>query len=96
MKSLPCWKSRFCHLGMLHGLPNLSISLAFAGLLYAIFRFFQDREREKQIRIQEHNEQIRKQEMYEMRQRFFIDISHELRTPLTLISSPLEEVMMRP
>lgn len=23
---LPCWKSRFCHLGMLHGLPNLSIS----------------------------------------------------------------------
>lgn len=68
----------------------------FAGLLYAIFRFFQDREREKQIRIQEHNEQIRKQEMYEMRQRFFIDISHELRTPLTLISSPLEEVMMRP
>ena len=70
--------------------------LAFAGLLYAIFRFFQDREREKQIRIQEHNEQIRKQEMYEMRQRFFIDISHELRTPLTLISSPLEEVMMRP
>lgn len=70
--------------------------LVFVGLLYAVLRFFQNREREKQMRIQEHNEQIRKQEMYEMRQRFFIDISHELRTPLTLISSPLEEVMMRP
>lgn len=29
-------------------------------------------------------------EMFDMKQKFFIDISHELRTPLTLISGPIE------
>lgn len=29
-------------------------------------------------------------EMFNMKQKFFIDISHELRTPLTLISAPIE------
>lgn len=85
IKVLPPWYATLT--------AKLIYALMFIGLLYATFRFFIEREREKQRGIQEHNEQQQRQEMYEMRQRFFIDISHELRTPLTLISSPLEEIM---
>lgn len=32
-------------------------------------------------------------DMFDMKQKFFIDISHELRTPLTLIAGPIEYLM---
>lgn len=32
-------------------------------------------------------------DMFDMKQKFFVDISHELRTPLTLISGPIEYLM---
>lgn len=65
------------------------------GAIYGVFRYLLEREKQQQKALREHKEQEHKQEMYEMRQRFFIDISHELRTPLTLIASPLDEIMSR-
>ncbi len=67
--------------------------LLIIGATYALFNIFLNREKKKQEELRKQKEQEHQQEMYEMRQRFFIDISHELRTPLTLISSPLDEIM---
>ena len=40
-------------------------------------------------------EAARKEEINQMKFRFFTNISHELRTPLTLIIAPLEELLKK-
>ena len=47
-------------------------------------------ELEIERRDKEHREEIN-----QMKMRFFINISHELRTPLTLILAPLQEVISK-
>lgn len=87
IKVLPPWYATW--------IAKLVYLLLIIGTIYGVFRFLLEREKQEQKAIREHKEQEHKQEMYEMRQRFFIDISHELRTPLTLITSPLDEIMSR-
>lgn len=60
-----------------------------------VFRFFwlrknMEAELEIERRDKEHREEIN-----QMKMRFFINISHELRTPLTLILAPLQEVISK-
>ena len=85
IKVLPPWYASWA--------AKLVYLLIIIGAIYGVFRFLLEREKQKQKALRGRKEQEYKQEMYEMRQRFFIDISHELRTPLTLITSPLEEII---
>lgn len=45
---------------------------------------------QKLIRLKEQQEAQQKEELNQLKFRFFTNISHELRTPLTLILTPLE------
>lgn len=71
------------------------IIVFFLTFIYAVWRFFNKRQKlENQLKI-ERLEQKQKEEINQMKLRFFINISHEFRTPLTLIISPLEELLQR-
>lgn len=59
-------------------------------------RIILKREREKFQMQQIEQEAERKEEINQMKFRFFTNISHELRTPLTLIIAPLEELLKKP
>lgn len=72
---------------------RLLFLLAFAGIMFGIFRLLWIR---KSMRTQlefERRDKERQQEMNEMKMRFFINMSHELRTPLTLITGPVQAVL---
>ena len=68
----------------------LGILLVF-GLIYVINR----RNHRKMIRMQEEEALRQKEELDQMKFRFFTNISHELRTPLTLIITPLDMMIRR-
>ena len=68
----------------------LGILLVF-GLIYVINR----RNHRKMIRMQEEEALKQKEELDQMKFRFFTNISHELRTPLTLIITPLDMMIRR-
>ena len=61
------------------------------GLIYIVNR----RNRQKMIRMQQEEAQRQKEELEQMKFRFFTNISHELRTPLTLIITPLDMIIRR-
>ena len=63
------------------------------GALMFARRLTLNREREKFRMQQIEQEAARKEEINQMKFRFFTNISHELRTPLTLIIAPLEELL---
>ena len=67
------------------------VILLIFGLIYVINR----RNRRKMIRMQEEEALKQKEELDQMKFRFFTNISHELRTPLTLIITPLDMVIRR-
>ena len=67
------------------------VILLIFGLIYVINR----RNRQKMIRMQEEEALKQKEELDQMKFRFFTNISHELRTPLTLIITPLDMVIRR-
>ncbi|MGN1233641.1 MAG: ATP-binding protein [Candidatus Cryptobacteroides sp.] len=68
------------------------IILSITALVLIIFLI--DRRARKRIREnQEMEERKRREELDQMKFRFFTNISHELRTPLSLIMLPLESVM---
>jgi signal transduction histidine kinase/ligand-binding sensor domain-containing protein/CheY-like chemotaxis protein/AraC-like DNA-binding protein len=69
--------------------------LAFAAIVFSLFRLTVKIKMNKQLFKLEHNERLREQEVFEMKINFFTNISHELRTPLTLISAPLEQLLTR-
>lgn len=60
-----------------------------------IFYVINQRNRQKIIRMQEEETLKQKEELDQMKFRFFTNISHELRTPLTLIITPLDMMMRR-
>lgn len=60
-------------------------------LVYVVNR----RNRQKMIRMQEEEALKQKEELDQMKFRFFTNISHELRTPLTLIITPLDMMIRR-
>ncbi len=69
--------------------------LAVSGLVYFIGRFlWEKKSMEAQMKL-ERKEQEARDEVNQMKMRFFINISHELRTPLTLIVAPLQEMISK-
>ena len=67
--------------------------LLLAGILLFVFYSVQRRERNKFKIRQMEEDAKKKEELNQMKFRFFTNVSHELRTPLTLIISPLEGMM---
>lgn len=61
------------------------------GFIFVINR----RNHQKMIRMQREEAQRQKEELEQMKFRFFTNISHELRTPLTLIITPLDTIIRR-
>lgn len=65
------------------------------GFITFVFRFFWLRKNmEAKLEIERRDKEQR-EEMNQMKMRFFINMSHELRTPLTLILAPLQEVISK-
>lgn len=65
--------------------------LAVIGIVCVVSR----RNRQRIIRMQEEEALKQKEELDQMKFRFFTNISHELRTPLTLIITPLDMIIRR-
>jgi signal transduction histidine kinase/ligand-binding sensor domain-containing protein/DNA-binding response OmpR family regulator len=63
-----------------------------ATVFYKIIQFFQIRARLERDLYNEHLQNERQQEFYQMKLDFFTNISHEIRTPLTLILGPIENL----
>ncbi|MFT3903335.1 MAG: two-component regulator propeller domain-containing protein [Niabella sp.] len=61
--------------------------------VYAIIRFYHNRQQEKQKIRMVAFERAKEKEMYESKIDFFTKIAHEIRTPLTLIKAPMEKIM---
>ena len=66
--------------------------IAAAYLFYKIIRFFQIRAGLERDLYNEHLQNERQEEFYQMKLDFFTNISHEIRTPLTLILGPVENL----
>jgi len=67
-------------------------SLLLLLLVYIGFRYFFRWVQMKNTISMQKEEEKRKEEMIEMKMRFFTDVSHEFRTPLTLINSAITEI----
>lgn len=64
--------------------------LLFCILIYVFVLFMNRKNHQKLVRMQREEAQRQKEELDQLKFRFFTNISHELRTPLTLIITPLE------
>ena len=85
IKVLPVWYCTWWALSV--------FVLSFVLLILAVFRFFWLRKSmQTEIRM-ERLDKERREEISQMKIRFYINISHELRTPLTLIVAPLQELL---
>ena len=62
---------------------------------YFIVRYLHIRSLRKLKRMQEVEAERQREELNQMKFRFFINVSHELRTPLTLILTPLEVILKK-
>lgn len=82
----PFWKSTTAYILYAAGV----VSVLVLGILYIIRRL---RQRAVQRRFEEETRQ--REELDQMKFRFFTNISHELRTPLSLILLPLEGILRR-
>lgn len=64
--------------------------LCLIGIVILGVRYVYRKNNQKLIRLKEQQEAQQKEELNQLKFRFFTNISHELRTPLTLILTPLE------
>lgn len=64
--------------------------LCVVGMLYGTIAWQRRKSNHKLLRMQELEAVKQKEELNQMKFRFFTNVSHELRTPLTLIITPLE------
>ena len=69
------------------------ILLFIVSMVYAIIRFFINREKIKNELVIERVNARKLHELDMMKLKFFTNISHEIRTPLTLILGPLEKML---
>lgn len=69
--------------------------LLLVGVVFLIRSYMRHNEEQKYKLLQVEQEAAQRQEIDNMKLRFFTNISHDLRTPLTLILTPLEYVMER-
>lgn len=84
---LPVWYSTWWALSL--------FALSFALLVFGIVCFFWLRKSmQAEIRM-ERLDKEKREEISQMKIRFYVNISHELRTPLTLIVAPLQELLDR-
>ena len=85
IKVLPVWYCTWWALSI--------FALFFVLLAFIIFRFFWLRKSmQTEIRM-ERLDKEKREEISQMKIRFYVNISHELRTPLTLIVAPLQELL---
>lgn len=61
-----------------------------SALVYFVLQAIRRKEEKMVLALKEH-----KQQVYEEKVRFLININHELRTPLTLISAPLSQILQK-
>ena len=61
-----------------------------SALAYFVLQAIRRKEEKMVLALKEH-----KQQVYEEKVRFLININHELRTPLTLISAPLSQILQK-
>jgi len=66
-------------------------ALLFMAAVYALFRFIRLRHH---LQLEQLTNQ-KKEELHEMKLRFFTNITHEFRTPLTLIIGPLRDLLLK-
>ena len=71
------------------------MALALAGIVFFIAHFLWAKKSMEARMAMERKEREAKDEIAQMKIRFFINISHELRTPLTLIVAPLQEMISK-
>ncbi len=69
--------------------------LVISGLVWFVAHFIWERKSMAASMEMERKEQEARDEVNQMKMRFFINISHELRTPLTLIVAPLQEMISK-
>ncbi len=87
IRILPVWYCTWWALSL--------FALSFALLVFGIVRFFWLRKSmQAEIRM-ERLDKEKREEINQMKIRFYVNISHELRTPLTLIVAPLQELLSR-
>lgn len=77
----PLWKSPMAYVAYL---------ILIIALLYANFRYFRRRLKNKEQRNIERMNKEKEKEIYDSKINFFTNIAHEIRTPVSLIKAPLE------
>lgn len=66
--------------------------LFLSGMLYVGFKYFIRWMQMKNTIAMQQEQERQKEEMIQMKMRFFTDVSHEFKTPLTLINSAISEI----
>ena len=69
--------------------------IVFAMAVWGVLIYLRKKNIRRIVRMQEEESIRQKEELNQMKFRFFTNISHELRTPLTLIMTPLEVLMKK-
>lgn len=63
------------------------------GIFYALLKYYTNKKRKQVEEKLEHQEQMKKEEIYKAKIEFFTSIAHEIRTPITLIKAPLDYIL---
>ena len=67
--------------------------LLIIGILFSLFRYYITKKKKQVEEKLEHQEQMKKEEIYKAKIEFFTSIAHEIRTPITLIKAPLDYIL---
>ncbi|MEG0647158.1 MAG: response regulator, partial [Bacteroides sp.] len=62
-------------------------------IFYALIKFYITKKKKQVEEKLEHQEQMKKEEIYQAKIEFFTSIAHEIRTPITLIKAPLDYIL---